>query len=103
LISDEGRHRGRQLLNRNKIREALGRTGWDGYAAFSGLRYRHSFWAKTVRAGGCRVELAYMEGLGDNRIVIFPSGVISLQFTDEFDRKLKRFVRAVEDIRTSCP
>ena len=103
LISDEGMHRGRQLLNRNKIREALGRTGWDGYPAFSGLRYRHSFWSKTVRAGGCRVDIAYMEGLGDNRIVIFPSGVISLQFTDEFDRKLKRFVRAVEDIRTSCP
>jgi hypothetical protein len=44
-----------------------------------------------------------MEGLGDNRIVIFPSGVISLQFTDEFDRKLNRLAAAVEAIRTSCP
>jgi hypothetical protein len=43
-----------------------------------------------------------MEGLGDNRILFFPSGVLSFQFTDEFDRRLNRLVHAVERVRTSC-
>jgi CubicO group peptidase (beta-lactamase class C family) len=102
LIANEGEHDGMQLLNRNKIREALGRTEWEGYPAFSGLRYSHSFWSTTIRVGGCRVRVAYMEGLGDNRLLFFPSGVLSFQFTDEFDRRLNRLIRAVERMRTSC-
>lgn len=102
LIFNEGEHEGTQLLNRSKIREALGRTEWEGYPAFSGLRYSHSFWSKDIRVGGCTVHVAYMEGLGDNRILFFPSGVISFQFTDEFDKKFGRLARAVESVRTSC-
>lgn len=102
LIANEGEHEGRQLLNRAKIREALGRTEWEGHKAFSGLRYRHSFWADSIRAGGCKVEIVYMEGLGDNRIIFFPSGATSFQFTDEFDGQIKRLVRAVEGIQSSC-
>lgn len=103
LISNEGQYGGSQLLSRNKVREALGRTGWEGYPAFSGLRYSHSFWSQTVRARGCTVRVAYMEGLGHNRILFFPSGIISFQFTDEFDRELSRLVRAVERVRSSGP
>lgn len=103
LIFNEGEHDGTQLLNRNKIREALGREEWEGYPAFSGFRYSHSFWSRTLRAGGCTVHVAYMEGLGDNRILLFPSGVITFQFTDEFDRKFDQLARAVERVRTSCP
>lgn len=102
LIFNEGEHDGRQLLSRNRIREALGRTGWEGHAAFSGLRYSHSFWSRSVRAGGCTVHVTYMEGLGDNRIIFLPSGVITFQFTDEFDDELPRLVRAVEGLRSSC-
>jgi hypothetical protein len=102
LIFNEGEHDGAQLLNRNKIREALGRTAWEGYRAFSGLRYSHSFWSRTVRVGGCNVRIAYMEGLGENRILFFPSGVITFQFTDEFDNDFARLVRAVERQWSSC-
>lgn len=102
LIANEGAFEGQQLLHRDKVREALGRTEWEGYEAFSGLRYRHSFWSDEVRAGGCTVQLSYMEGLGDNRIVFFPSGAVSFQFTDEFDDHLRRLARAVEGVRSSC-
>lgn len=98
LIANEGEHDGVQLLNRNKIREALGRAEWEGYPAFSGLRYRHSFWSTSVLVGLRRVPLSYMEGLGDNRVIVFPSGAISFQFTDEFDDELKELVRAVEGV-----
>ncbi len=102
LIADEGEFEGQQLLSRQRIREALGRTDWEGYKAFSGLRYRHSFWVDSVRTGGCKVELSYMEGLGDNRIIFFPSGAVSFQFTDEFDCQFKPLVRAVERLASSC-
>jgi hypothetical protein len=102
LIANEGEHDGEQLLNRNKIREALGRTEWEGHRAFERMRYSHSFWSKKVRVGFCRVHLFFMEGLGDNRVIFFPSGVISFQFTDEFDDDFKRLVRAVEGMESSC-
>ncbi|MCB1020453.1 MAG: serine hydrolase [Bryobacterales bacterium] len=102
LLANEGEHEGRQLLSRRRVREALGRAGWEGYAAFEGLRYSHSFWLKIVRTGGCDVRVAYMEGLGDNRVIFFPSGLISFQFTDELDKELDEMVRAVEGIRSSC-
>jgi CubicO group peptidase (beta-lactamase class C family) len=102
LIENEGEHEGTQILNRARIREALGRTGWEGYPAFSGLRYSHSFWSKEVQVGLCRPTIYFMEGLGDNRVLFFPSGLISFQFTDEFDDKFNQLVRAVERIRSSC-
>lgn len=98
LIDNEGEHEGMQLLNRNRIREALGRTEWKGYPAFSGLRYSHSFWSKKVMVGLRKVPVSFMEGLGDNRVVFFPSGVITFQFTDEFDDEFNRFVQAVERV-----
>ncbi len=104
LIRDEGEHDGAQLLHRGKIREALGRTSWEGYPAFDGLRYAHSFWSKDVRIDlFCQVRVSFMEGLGDNRVAFFPNGAISLQFTDEFDEELDRLVNAVERVRASCP
>ena len=99
LIANEGQHGGTQLLNGNKIREALGRTAWEGYPAFSGRRYSHSFWSKKVRVGGSAVRVPFMEGLGETRILFFPSGLISFQFTDEFENDFVRFARAVERLR----
>ena len=102
LLANEGEHEGRQRLHRGKVREALGRTAWEGYPAFEGMRYSHSFWSREVRVGGCDVHVTYMEGLGDNRILFFPSGVISFQFTDEFDKEFDELVHAVEGVRSSC-
>ena len=102
LIYNEGAHEGIQILNRNKIREALGRTEWRGYRIDSRQRYRHSFWSKQVRAGTCKVNVVYMQGLGGNHVLIFPSGVIVFRFTDEMDYDFDPVVRSVERIESSC-
>lgn len=102
LMFDEGEHEGRQILNRTKVREALGRTDWQGYAAGSQTRYRHSFWSRTLRAGGCRVDVTWMEGMGGNHVVLLPSGALVFRFMDEFDMDIVPLVRAVERVRSSC-
>lgn len=102
LIYNEGAHEGRQILNRNKIREALGRTEWRGYRIDSRQRYRHSFWSKQVRAGACKVDVVFMQGLGGNHVLIFPSGVIVFRFTEEMDYDFDPVVRSVDRIRSSC-
>ena len=103
LIAREGAHGGRQLLNRQKIREAFGRTPWAGYVTGNpNVRYRHSFWSMAVDAGPCDVDVVFMEGFGSNHVLFLPSGVIVFRFMDEFDRDFEPLVRAVEEIRPSC-
>jgi CubicO group peptidase (beta-lactamase class C family) len=103
LIFNEGEHEGSQVLNRNRIREALGRTEWQGYPAGSRTRYRHSFWSRSLRAGGCRFDVAFMEGLGGNHVLLLPGGVLVFRFMDELDMDFVPLVRAVERVRSSCP
>lgn len=102
LIFNEGEHDGIQILNRNKIREALGRTDWRGYRIDSRQRYRHSFWSKQIRAGSCRVNAVFMQGLGANHVIFLPSGVIVFRFMDEDDMNIDPLVRRVEKVRSSC-
>lgn len=103
LLYDEGMHDGRQLLHRGKVRDALARTGWSGYVANPQTRYRHSFWGRTLRAGGCDVGVVWMEGLGGNHVLMLPSGAIVFRFMDEADMDTTPLVRAVEGVRSSCP
>jgi CubicO group peptidase (beta-lactamase class C family) len=102
LIWDEGVYEGQQLLNRNAIREALGRTEWRGYDSGGGTRYRHSFWSRTVRVGLCQVQVTFMEGMGGNHVLFLPSGAIAFRFMDEFDMDTAPLIRAVEGVRSSC-
>lgn len=106
LIFNEGEYEGQQILNRNKIREALGRTKWGGYAIgwsiWPAARYRHSFWSKHFWAGWCRVHVPYMEGHGTNHVLLLPSGALVFRFMDEFDWDLETLVRSVERIKSSC-
>jgi CubicO group peptidase (beta-lactamase class C family) len=105
LFSQEGSYNGQQLLHREKCREALGLTGWDGISTgndYRGKSYRHSFWAKDVRANGCKVNITYMLGYGGNYVLFFPSGAIAIRFMDEYDLDFRDLVRGVEDIRSSC-
>lgn len=104
LIAREGEFQGRQLLNRNKVREALGRTPWRGLSAGAGgERYRHSFWSNDFATARCNVSVSYMEGHGANHIALLPSGALVFRFMDEFDRDFATLVRGVEDLRSSCP
>jgi len=102
LIANEGEHEGAQLLHRGRIRQALGRTGWEGFEVDGDLRYRHAFWVQSIRAGSCRVEVTYMQGHGANHVVLMPSGVILVRFMDEQDDDLVSLVRSAEAIRSSC-
>ena len=103
LIYNEGEYQGQQLLNRQKIREALGRTEWIGYDTGNpSVKYRHSFWSKGIRTRKCKVDVVFMEGFGSNHILFLPSGVIVFRFMDEFDRDFGPLVRGVEKVRSSC-
>jgi CubicO group peptidase (beta-lactamase class C family) len=101
LFSNEGIYRGQQLLNREKCREALGRTDWKGISTgndYRGDYYRHSFWVTNVRANGCKTEVTYMLGYGGNYVWFFPSGVIAIRFMDEYDLDFRDLVKGVENI-----
>ena len=105
LFTNEGSCKGEQLLNREKTREALGRTSWPGYSTnndYRGKYYRHGFWATDLRANGCNVNLTYMLGFGANYVWFFPSGAVAFRFMDEYDLDFKDLVKAVEQIRWSC-
>ena len=104
LLVNEGNYKGQQLLNREKTREALGRTSWQGYSTgndYRGKFYRHSFWATDVRANGCSVYVTYMLGYGANYVWFFPSGLTAIRFMDEYDMDFKDLVKGVEKIRSS--
>jgi len=106
LFSNAGSHDGRQLLHREKTREALGRTAWTGYSTGGddrGMRYRHSFWSTTVRTSECTVEVVYMLGYGGNYVLFLPSGAVVLRFMDEHDYDLSALVQKIEALKSSCP
>lgn len=105
LFSQEGNYKGQQLLHREKCREALGRTGWAGIRTgkdYRGESYRHSFWARDVRANRCNVRVTYMLGYGGNYVWFFPSGAIAIRFMDEYDLDFRDLVKGIEKIRSSC-
>lgn len=99
LISNEGQYEGQQLLHRGKVREALGRTGWEGYETDEqGVTYRHSLRATTVTASnGCDVDVSYMLGFGANYVLFLPQDVILIRFMDEYDLDFNDLVRSLED------
>lgn len=114
LISNEGVHGDEQLLHGGKIREALGRTDWEGLRVNGKIRYRHSFWSQSIRTRGlsrgcstpgpnsCRAEVSYMQGYGANHILLLESGVIVFRFMDESDDDIADLVQRVERIQPSC-
>jgi len=106
LFSHAGSHDGRQLLHREKTREALGRTAWAGYSTGGddrGMRYRHSFWSTRVRTSECTVEVVYMLGYGGNYVLFLPSGAVVIRFMDEHDYDLSALVQKIEALKSSCP
>lgn len=102
LIANEGEHDGEQLLHRGKVREALGRTAWEGLRIDWRHRYRHGFWSRSIRAGGCRFEVPFMQGHGSNHILLLPSGAIVFRFMDEGADDVAPLIRRVERLTSSC-
>lgn len=102
LMANEGEHAGQQLLHRGLLREALGRTDWEGLAIDGQHRYRHGFWSRTVRTGSCDAQVAYMQGHGANHVLLLPSGAIVFRFMDEQDENIVPLVRGAERVLSSC-
>jgi CubicO group peptidase (beta-lactamase class C family) len=105
LISNEGEYKRQQLLNREKIREALGRTEWAGYNTDErGVTYRHSFRSTSLRTSiRCKVNISYMLGWGANHVLLLPDDVVIIRFMDEYDFDIADLVQSVEKQIPSCP
>ena len=106
LFQNGGSHNGVQLLNRQRVLEAMGKTDWSGYSTngdFRGTWYRHSFWVKSIRTDRCTVNATYMLGFGENYVVFLPSGAILFRFLDEHDLNIDELIRRLESIKSSCP
>ena len=105
LFANNGRYNDQQILDEAKVKEAMGRTEWAGYDTkndYRGQFYRHSFWSKKIRTGGCDVEVTFMLGFGEHYIVILPGNVILFRFLDEHDMDIDDLIKRVEKLRSFC-
>ncbi len=87
LLHNEGKLKGgKQVLNEWRVKEALYRTfraGYDAGTAY-GLpqEYLHSMWINNIGLSVGVVTVPSMAGHGGNFVVIFPSGVVAIRFSD---------------------
>lgn len=105
LFANEGGFEGKQILNKERVKEVFGKTGWNGYSTnndIRGSKYQHSFWSKEIKNRNCKVKATYMLGFGENYVVFLPSKVIIFRFLDEHDLNIDNLIKAVEDIKSSC-
>ena len=106
LFANEGQHEGQQILPRERVREAFGKSSsWPGYSTnndFRGANYRHSFWSKTIKTPRCTVEATYMLGFGENYVVFLPGKTIIFRFLDEHDLDIDKLIKRVAALRPAC-
>jgi hypothetical protein len=106
LLHDEGEYRGKQLLNKNKVNEALLRTSRIGYRTGTSYGnpevYLHSMWIPQVRLTTCLVTAPSMSGHGGNRVVVLPSGVIAIRFSDSNQYDISCMVAVAEFYHSAC-
>jgi CubicO group peptidase (beta-lactamase class C family) len=103
LLQDEGAFRGRQLLSRSKVREALRRAGVPAYETSNrNERYLHSVWTVGMDTGRCTIEVPLMSGHGGNHVMMMPSGLSVVRFMDATDYEIRHAALAAETYRSSC-
>ena len=106
LLHNEGELRGKQVLNEFRVKEALYRTFRAGYDAGSayGLpqEYLHSMWINNIGLSIGVVTVPSMTGYGGNRVVVLPSGVITIRFSDSNHYDISTMV-AVAEFYTNTP
>lgn len=103
LLQDDGRHGGRQLLSRAKVREAMRRAGTPAYATGTASeRYLHSVWTVRIDVGACTIDVPLMSGFGGNHVLMFPSGLSLVRFMDADDYEIAAATHAAEMYRSSC-
>ncbi len=106
LLHDEGEFHGAQLLNRNKVREALYRSPRRGLSAGMSFGhqefYLHSLWMTDVNLSNCSVFAPSMRGHGGNHIIVLPSGVVAVRFGDQNLYDVAPMVAVAEFYKSSC-
>jgi CubicO group peptidase (beta-lactamase class C family) len=100
LLHNEGKLGGKQVLNEFRVKEALYRTFRAGYDAGSGhglpREYLHSMWINNIGLSIGVVTLPSMNGHGGNFVVILPSGVIAIRFSDANQYDISHMVAVAE-------
>lgn len=100
LLHNEGKLGGKQVLNEFRVKEALYRTFRAGYDAGSGhglpREYLHSMWINNIGLSIGVVTLPSMNGHGGNFVVILPSGVIAIRFSDANHYDISHMVAVAE-------
>jgi hypothetical protein len=100
LMSEEGMHNGQQILNKNKLREALERTSRRGLSTnLASTRYLHSFWIYDVILSTGLVTAPYMSGHGGNLVLVLPNAAIAVRFADEDNFEVGPMVAVAEFYR----
>lgn len=106
LLCDEGRYNGQQLLNRNKVQEALYRTSKTGFGAGTSYgctqRYINSIWVAHIELTTCDIHAPSMRGHGGNHVIMLPSGVVAIRFSDANFNDIAHMVAVAEFYRSSC-
>lgn len=105
LFANEGRHDGKQLLNKQRVEEVFGKTDWKGHSTnndFRGSNYQHAFWSKEIKTRNCKLRATFMLGFGENYVVFLPSKAIIFRFLDEHDLNIDPLIKAVENLKSSC-
>ena len=88
LLRNGGRHRGEQILSRQRLDQALGNatpqglpTGWpvkDGETYYHMALWLHPFKAQSGRL----VRIPAMSGAGGNYLIFMPNGITAFRFAD---------------------
>ena len=105
LFANGGSYNGQQILSEKRVKEVFDKSEWSGYATnndFRGSHYQHSFWSKTIKTSKCKVPATFMLGFGENYIVFLPSDAIIFRFLDEHDLDIRKLIKRVENIKSSC-
>lgn len=102
LMSNEGIHNGRQILNKSKVREALERTSRRGLPThLAATRYLRSLWIYDVTLSTGLVAAPHMKGHGGNIVFVLPGAVVAVRFADEDNFDMAPMVAVAEVYRRS--
>ncbi len=108
LLQNGGEHRGKQLLSKAKLAQALFKTEKRGYPTgrHNGYGYRWynmSFRSAAYRTqNGCFVQIPYMAGYGGNLVVLLPNGISAFRFADGNHYDPESLILGAEAIRPLC-
>lgn len=100
LLHNEGKFKGKQLLNEFRVKEALYRTfraGYDAGTAY-GLpqEYLLSMWINNIGLSIGVATVPSMIGHGGNFVVILPSGAVAIRFSDSNRYDISHMVAVAE-------